>query len=77
MPAVLTELVLRRTSAVQPVHPGAARLELWEGTDDELFVGDVAKLAKERAHMAADAIATLVRRRAAATTPDRGCQQVG
>src|SRR5690349_9036846 len=53
-----------------PVHercpfggPELARwLELWEETVDELFVGDVAELAKARAHGAADAIATLLRR---------------
>ena len=37
-------------------------LELWEETVDELFDGPVATLAKERAHMAADAIGTLARR---------------
>jgi hemoglobin len=37
-------------------------LELWGETVDELFVGDVAELAKQRAGMAAEAIATLVRR---------------
>jgi hemoglobin len=43
--------------------PELARwLELWEETVDELFVGDVAELAKQRAHMAADAIGTLVAR---------------
>jgi hemoglobin len=38
-------------------------LELWEETVDELFTGEVAELAKQRAHMAGDAIATLFRRR--------------
>jgi len=37
-------------------------LELWEETVDEWFVGDVAELAKDRAHRAADAIGTLARR---------------
>ena len=37
-------------------------LELWQETVDELFVGDVAELAKERAGMAATAIGTLARR---------------
>lgn len=37
-------------------------LELWDETVDELFVGEVAELAKQRAHGAADAIATLARR---------------
>ena len=37
-------------------------LELWEETVDELFVGDVAELAKQRAHLAADAITSLARR---------------
>lgn len=53
-----------------PVHercpfggPELARwLELWEETVDELFVGDVAERAKERAHGAAGAIAALLRR---------------
>lgn len=39
-------------------------LELWEETVDELFVGDVAELAKQRAHLAAGAIGSLVRRSA-------------
>ena len=39
-------------------------LELWEETVDELFVGDVAELAKTRANMAADAIGTLADRHA-------------
>jgi len=37
-------------------------VELWEETVDELFVGEVATLAKQRAHMAREAIAWLVRR---------------
>ena len=37
-------------------------VELWEETVDELFVGDVATLAKQRAHLAREAIAWLVRR---------------
>jgi hemoglobin len=37
-------------------------LELWEETVDELFIGDVAELAKQRATMAADAIASLISR---------------
>jgi hemoglobin len=37
-------------------------LELWEETIDELFVGNVAELAKQRALMAAGAIGTLARR---------------
>jgi hemoglobin len=37
-------------------------LELWCETVDELFVGDVADLAKAKAHMAATAIGTLARR---------------
>jgi hemoglobin len=56
--------------AHQPVldrHPfGAAELErwleLWDETVDELFVGDVAALAKQRARLAAGAISTLTRR---------------
>jgi hemoglobin len=43
-------------------------LELWEETVDELFVGAVAELAKERAHMAADAIGSLARRHAVASS---------
>jgi hemoglobin len=39
-------------------------LTLWEETVDELFYGDLAQLAKERAHMAAHAIGTLARRHA-------------
>ena len=39
-------------------------LELWEETVDELFVGDVAALARQRAHMAAEAIGTLADRHA-------------
>jgi hemoglobin len=52
-------------------------LELWEETIDELFVGELAELAKRRAHMAAEAIETLVRRRAAATTPGTGHRRAG
>jgi hypothetical protein len=37
-------------------------LELWEETVDELFTGERAELAKQRAHLAGDAIASLVRR---------------
>lgn len=37
-------------------------LELWAETVDELFVGEVAERAKERARLAADAVATLARR---------------
>src|SRR3954454_9654353 len=37
-------------------------LELWEDTVDELFAGEVAERAKARAHLAGDAIASLVRR---------------
>jgi len=37
-------------------------LELWFETIDELFVGPVAELAKERAFMAAQAIGALARR---------------
>jgi hemoglobin len=44
-------------------EPELARwLELWEETVDELFVGHVAELAKQRAYLAGDAIATLARR---------------
>jgi hemoglobin len=39
-------------------------LELWEETVDELFVGETASRAKERAHLAGDAIASLMRRHA-------------
>jgi len=39
-------------------------LELWTETVDELFVGPVAELAKERALMAATAIGSLARRHA-------------
>ncbi len=46
-------------------------LELWEETVDELFVGPAAELAKERAHMAADAIASLVRRHEARSGRDQ------
>ena len=47
-------------------EPELARwLELWVETVDELFVGDVAELAKQRAHMAADAIGILAARRTA------------
>ena len=37
-------------------------LELWDETVDELFTGDVASLAKQRARLAAAAIGTLARR---------------
>jgi hemoglobin len=37
-------------------------LELWDETVDELFVGDVAAVAKERARLAAGAIGSLTRR---------------
>ena len=37
-------------------------LELWEETVDEWFVGEIADLAKHRAHLAARAIGTLARR---------------
>jgi hemoglobin len=57
-------------AAHQPVldrFPFGAReldrwLELWRETVDELFVGEVAELAKQRAGSAAAAIGTLVRR---------------
>jgi hemoglobin len=39
-------------------------LELWEETVDELYVGDVAELAKARATMAAGPIGALARRHA-------------
>ena len=43
--------------------PEVARwLELWTETIDELFVGEIAELAKRRAAMAGDAIAVLARR---------------
>jgi hemoglobin len=45
-------------------------LELSEETVDELFGGDVAVVAKQRAHMAAGAIGSLARRHAA-TLDDR------
>jgi hemoglobin len=41
-------------------------LTLWDETVDELFVGDTAALAKQRAHTAAGAIGTLARRHARA-----------
>lgn len=37
-------------------------VELWEETVDEWFVGAIAELAKQRAHLAARAIGTLARR---------------
>jgi hemoglobin len=37
-------------------------LELWNETVDEVFVGDVAELAKERARVAGGAIGSLARR---------------
>jgi len=37
-------------------------LELWEETVDELFTGETAELAKQRAHLAGEAISVLVRR---------------
>jgi hemoglobin len=46
-------------------------LDLWEETIDELFVGDAAELAKQRAHMAAAAIATLVTRVSGSRAPER------
>lgn len=60
-------------AAHQPVldrFPFGAReldrwLELWRETVDELFVGEVAELAKQRAGSAAGAIGTLVRRHGA------------
>ena len=42
--------------------------ELWTETVDELFVGDVAFLAKHRAGTAAGAIGSLVRRQASNAT---------
>ena len=39
-------------------------LELWEETVDELFTGDLAALAKQRAHTAGAAIESLARRHA-------------
>jgi hemoglobin len=39
-------------------------IELWEETVDEWFLGEVAELAKQRAHLAAAAIGTLARRHA-------------
>src|SRR5262245_59623598 len=49
-------------------------LELWEETIDELFVGDVAELAKERAYLAAEAIGSLAGRhsRGIGLLPRRG-----
>jgi hemoglobin len=44
-------------------------LELWRETVDELFVGDVADLAKERAGIAAGAIGALARRHDRAPRP--------
>ena len=41
-------------------------LELWDETLDELFVGEVADLARQRARLAAGAIGTLARRHVAA-----------
>ena len=37
-------------------------LELWEEIVDELFVGELAERAKQRAELAGDAIASLIRR---------------
>jgi hemoglobin len=37
-------------------------LELWEETVDELYIGEIAELAKRRAQLAGDAIGTLCRR---------------
>ena len=42
-------------------------VELWTETVDELFVGDVADLAKHRARMAAEAIGSLALRQAPKT----------
>jgi len=68
---------------------GAAELarwvELWEETVDELFAGDLADLAKQRARLAADAIGALARRRPVAivrsavgvTTPGTGSRRAG
>ena len=44
-------------------------LELWEETVDELFTGEVAALAKQRARMAGGAIGSLARRHAARPGP--------
>jgi hemoglobin len=44
-------------------------LELWDETVDELFVGDVADRAKERARLASVAIGTLSDRHAAHARP--------
>jgi hemoglobin len=58
-------------------------LELWEETVDEHFVGAVAELAKQRAHLAADAIGTLAQRHrlrlvaTAAPTPGTGSRRAG
>lgn len=46
-------------------------VELWSETVDELFVGDVAERAKQRARMAAGAIGSLARRHAAASSAGR------
>lgn len=59
-------------------------LELWEETVDELFIGERADLAKERARHAARAIGVLARRQRAPisspgeeTTLDRGSRRDG
>jgi hemoglobin len=51
-------------------------LELWHETVDELFVGDIAERAKERARLAAAAIGTLSDRHVramASVHPGSGC----
>ena len=47
----------------------ARGLERWEETVDELFIGEIAELAKERARLAVGAIVTLVRRDTADLEP--------
>ena len=44
-------------------------IELWEETVDELFTGEVAELAKQRARIAGDAIGSLARRHARQVEP--------
>ena len=52
-------------------------LELWEETVDELFIGEIAELSKERARLAAAAIATLARRHSGDLEPVLGGCRVG
>ena len=70
VPAYVGNTVAAHQPVLDRCPFGSAELErwveLWYETVDELFVGEVADLAKARARNAAGAITSLVRRRASA-----------